>query len=570
MVKQKRMRHLALSLCIVLVILIGAGFIWWQSRSGIDAAVDTYSERPSPRYGGVYRRALRHEPVTLDPAFGDSTYETLFAQQIFDGLVQFDANLNVAPSLAESWKASPDGLVWTFDLRKGVKFHHGREVVADDVVYSFTRMMDPKTPSGSYRREIFAQVKGVEAFLAGQSQQIEGFRALDDYTVQIVFSQPYAPFIRMLAVAKVVPKEEVERLGDGFGRSPVGTGAFRFVAWEPGVTITLQANDAYFETRPYLDQIVYRIFPRGDLETILAEFEQGRLEDSLIPIGERERLLNDSRYQKIRKPLFATLFVWMNSREGPLSDLRVRRAINLAIDRSYHVDDLRQGRFPQARGFLPQGMLAHNPDLPGYAYDVAKAQQLLTEAGYPGGKGMPPLELWSSSKSPTAVDEHKAIKRSLAAIGIPLELRTADTWKQYTSEILKGKRPGILFRYAWFPNFPDPDDVLYPLFHSHSLYNQGQYHNTAVDRLLEKARGEVDNFKRLSLYREAEKLILEDAPTVNLVHYAVEYLTHSYVHGFTPNSLGEHYMPMKTVWLDMVQQSLMKHSGSITSVLTTR
>ena len=570
MIKRERIRPLALPLCIVLVVLIGAGFMWWQSRPGAPAVVETISERPSPRYGGVYRRALRREPVTLDPAFGDSTYETLFAQQIFDGLVQFDANLNVAPSLAESWKASPDGLVWTFDLRKGVKFHHGREVVADDVIYSFTRMMDPKKPAESYRREIFAQVKGVEAFLAGQAQRIAGFRALDEYTVQIVFSQPYAPFIRVLAAAKVVPKEEVQRLGEGFGRAPVGTGAFRFVAWEPGVTITLQANETYFETRPYLDQIVYRIFPRGDLEAILDEFEQGRLEDSLIPIGERERLLNDPRYQKVRKPLFATLFVWMNSHAGPLSDLRVRRAINLAIDRSYHVNDLRQGRFPQAYGFLPQGMLAHNPDLSGYAYDVAKAKQLLTEAGYPGGKGMPPLELWSSSKSSVAVSEHKSIKRSLAAIGIPLELRTADTWKQYTSEILKGKRPGILFRYAWFPNFPDPDDVLYPLFHSRSLYNQGQYQNSAVDRLLEKARGEIDNFKRLALYREAEKLILEDAPTVNLVHYAVEYLTHSYVHGFTLNSLGEHYMPMKTIWLDTARQGLRKHSGSVAGIRTAR
>ena len=570
MVKRQRIRRLALPIGIVLVILIGAGFIWWRSRPGINAAVDTLSARTSPRHGGVYRRALRREPVTLDPAFGDSTYETLFAQQIFDGLVQFDANLNVAPSLAESWQASPDGLVWTFNLRKGVKFHHGRKVVADDVVYSFTRMIDPKNPAGSYRREIFAQVKGVEAFLSGQAQRIEGFRALDDHTVQIVFSQPYAPFIRMLAVAKVVPKEEVERLGEGFGRSPVGTGAFRFVAWEPGMTITLQANETYFETRPYLDQIVYRIFPRGDLEAILAEFEQGRLEDSPIPIGERERLLNDPRYQKIRKPLFATLFVWMNSHEGPLSDLRVRRAINLAIDRSYHVNDLRQGRFTQAVGFLPQGMLAHNPDLSGYAYDVATAKQLLTEAGYPGGKGMPPLELWSSSKSSVAVAEHEAIKRSLAAIGIPLELRTADTWKQYTSEILKGKRPGILFRYAWFPNFPDPDDVLYPLFHSHSPYNQGQYHNSEVDRLLEQARGEVDNFKRLDLYREAEKLILEDAPTVNIVHYADEYLTHAYVHGFTPNALGEHYMPMKTIWLDTAQQSLMKDADSVTHVRAAR
>ncbi len=553
MLKREWIRRLALPICIILAGLIVASSIWWQNRQGIKAEVSTLSERSSPRYGGRYRRAVRGEPVTLDPALLSSTFEVMVVQQIFDGLVQFDANLNVVPSLAESWEASSDGLVWTFNLRKGVTFHNGREVVADDVVYSFTRMMDPKNTSRFFKK-IFTRVKGINAFLQGQAQRIDGFRALNDYTLQIVFSQPYAPFIRMLAVAKVVPKEEVERLGEGFGRSPVGTGAFRFAAWEPGVAITLNANETYFETRPYLDQIVYRIFPGDDREAILAEFEQGRLEDSIIPVNQRDRVLNDPRYKKIRQPLFATVFLWMDSREGPLSDPRVRRAINLAIDRSYLVNDLRNGRFPQALGFLPQGMLAHNPKLSGYAYDVAKAKQLLTDAGYPGGKGMPRLELWSSVKSPTAVAEHEAIKGYLAAIGIPLDLHTADTWKQYKHEILEGKRPGVLFRYAWYPSFPDPDEVLYSLFYSKSDYNRGQYHNSDVDRLLEKGQNEVDDFKRHALYQEAEKLILEDVPTVNLVHYAVEYLIHPYVYGFAPNSLDEHHMPMKTIWLDTAQQ----------------
>ncbi|PON19905.1 hypothetical protein C2W62_00385 [Candidatus Entotheonella serta] len=263
-----------------------------------------------------------------------------------------------------------------------------------------------------------------------------------------------------------------------------------------------------------------------------------------------------SQYKKIDKPLFVTVFLWIASQEGPLSDPRVRRAINLAIDRSYLVHDLRKGRFSEAQGFLPQGMLAHNPDLLGYAYDVDKAQQLLAEAGYPGGHGMPRLELWSpAKKSATAVNEHEAIKDNLAAIGISLDLRTMDTWKQYKREILDGKRPGILFRTGWYHNFPDPDDILYPLFYSKSAYNRGQYHNSEVDRLLEMARSEVDSSKRLVLYRKAEKLIMEDAPTVNLVHYKFEYLTHPYVHGFQPNSLGEHFIPMKTVWLDVTQHA---------------
>lgn len=321
------------------------------------AAVGTLSDRPLPRYGGVYRRALRGEPITLDPAFASSTYERLVIEQIYDGLIQFDVHLNIKPGLAEFWKASQDNLVWTFYLRKGVKFHNGREVVADDFVYSFTRIMSPK--ASSKLKLTFARVKGVNDFVKGKTQRIEGFRALDDYTLEIVFSQPYAPFIYMLPMLKVVPKEEVEHRGEAFGQSPVGTGAFRLISWDPGKAITLDANETYFEQRPYLDRVVYRIFPGGDREAIFAEFEQGHLEDSTIPIAKRDQLLSDPRYKKSHQSLFTTAFLWMNTREEPLNDPKVRRAINFAIDRSHLIRDTDKGRFTQARGIVPLGMFAY-------------------------------------------------------------------------------------------------------------------------------------------------------------------------------------------------------------------
>lgn len=408
--KRQRIRRLALPVCLMLILLMGAGYVWWKGRLNIKAAVGTLPSKLTPRYGGVYRRALRGEPVSLDPALVISIYGVPVVQQIFDGLVQFDENLNVVPSLAKSWKASQDGLVWTFHLRKGVQFHNGREVVADDFVYSFTRIMDPKT--GSKRKRLFAQVVGANDFAAGRAERISGFKALDDHTLQIELVQPYAPFIRMLgiSVAKVVPKEEVERPGASFARSPVGTGAFRFVGWKRGVAITLAANESYFEKRPYLDKIEYRIFSGADLDAIFEEFEQGHVEDAKIPVSKREGLKSDPRYQYIRQPLLATLFLWMDYREGPLRDVRVRRAINLAIDRSHIVEGIRKNRFAQAHGVLPPGMLAYNPELPAYAYHVEKAKQLLADAGYPGGKGMPPLELWSAVKGSTPKQEHQAIR----------------------------------------------------------------------------------------------------------------------------------------------------------------
>jgi peptide/nickel transport system substrate-binding protein/oligopeptide transport system substrate-binding protein len=512
------------------------------------------------KYGGVYRKALRNEPVTLDPAFVTGIYAATVVQQLFDGLVQFDADLNVIPCIAESWKASRDGRIWTFHLRKGVKFHNGREVTADDFVYSFTRILDPKIKSP--RTWLFERVQGAEKFLAGEAKRVEGLRALDDYTLQITLAQPYAPFISMLgmAQAKVVPHEEVERLGARFGRQPVGTGPFRFVNWVAGKEITLQANEAYFEGRPFLDRLHYRIFAADDRRAILAEFEKGNLEDVKIPAEERQRLIDNPRYRFFRKPILATLFLWLNTRHAPLNNPKVRQAINYAINRDTINSTIRKNRFVQARGILPPGLPGYNPELAGYTYNPARARQLLAEAGYPEGKGLPPLELWSSVVSPTALAEHQAIKRDLQRIGIRVELHTTESWKQFTG--LLGKRPRAMYRYAWYADFPDPDNFLFVLFHSQSANNFANYSNPEVDRLLEQAQREVDDLKRLQLYRQAEALITADAPTVNLVYYTFEHLFQPYVRGIELNALGERHIPMKKIWLDQTHHAFPKTAKS--------
>jgi peptide/nickel transport system substrate-binding protein/oligopeptide transport system substrate-binding protein len=469
------------------------------------------------------------------------------AQQVFDGLVQFDANLNVVPCIAKSWKASYDGLVWTFDLRQGVKFHHGREVSADDFVYTFTRFLHPRTASP--RAWLFERVQGAQEFLAGTAERVEGLQALDAYTLQITLSQPYAPFISILGMvqAQVVPREEVERLASAFGRQPVGTGPFRFVNWVAGEQITLEANEEYFEGRPFLDYLHYRIIT--DPQRAMAEFEQGTLEDTLVPNHPPTSLRSDPRFNFMRKPILATLFLWLEMRDGPLSNHKVRQAINYAINREALNSTIWQNRLVQAHGILPLGMPGYNPDLGGYPYNLVRARQLLVEVGHPEGKDLPPLELWTSVASAPVLQEHEAIKRDLERLGLKVELFTAESWQYYKTAVL-GKRPGAMYRYIWYADFPDPDNFLFSLFHSQSPSNHGHYSNPTVDRLLEQARSEGDYLKRIELYRQIETLIMADAPVVNLVYYTYETLSQSYVQGIELNPLGGRYVPMKKIWLD--------------------
>src|SRR5207247_1765359 len=200
--------------------------------------------------GGIYRRPLGHDPQTLDPARISDIYSFSVSQQIFDGLVQFDHTLMVAPALAEFWKASRDGLTWTFTLRKGVRFHNGREVTAEDVVYSLTRLVDPKTRSGA--ADLFGTIKGAHEFREGRARTVVGLVAQDRYTVQVTLDEAVGPFVAVLAVghAKIVPKDAVEQLGEAFGTQPVGTGPFRFERWERGKEIVLAANPEYFGGPP--------------------------------------------------------------------------------------------------------------------------------------------------------------------------------------------------------------------------------------------------------------------------------------------------------------------------------
>ena len=496
-----------------------------------------------------YRRPLAHDPETLDPARITDVYSRSVANQIFDGLVYFDATVNVGPALAEFWRSSRDNLTWTFNLRKNVKFHHGRELVADDVVFSLIRLLDPKT--GSSVSELFMNVRGAREFADGKAKTVSGLVALDRHTVRISLNAVHSAFVSLLAVgqAKILPRDIVEARGDAFGVQPIGTGPFRFLRWDRGKELVLTANPTYFQAPPKLSRLVFRIFPGDQRYAMDDEFRRSNLEDAPIPPGaDRARLAKDPAHVYVKRPMNSVRFYGFNTRIKPLNDRRVRQAIIHAIDREAIIQDVYPGQYVLANGVIPPTMLGYNRALTGYSYDPARARELLAQAGYPGGRGLGPLVIWSSVKRDDILREHELIRKSLTTVGVPVEIRYLTDWPTFSKMIDEGKLP--IFLYAWYADVPDPDNFLGWLFHSRGPRNFFGYRNAEVDRLLMGARTAGDVQLRVDQYRKAEQLILEDAPIVPIFHHTYERLFQTYVRNVEVSGLGDAYIPFRKIWLE--------------------
>jgi peptide/nickel transport system substrate-binding protein/oligopeptide transport system substrate-binding protein len=527
------------------LVFLLAGLVAASLASGVDAGARA-ADATSGDLRGFYRRPLGNEPATLDPARIGDIYSRSISQQIFDGLVQFDRTLMVAPALASFWKASRDGRTWTFKLRRGVRFHHGREVTADDVIYSLTRLLDPSRKSGA--AELFLAIRGAREFSEARAKTVAGLTAPDPYTVEISLGEPFAQFVSVLAIghAKIVPRDVVEALGEQFGSQPIGTGPFKFVRWVRGKEIVLGANQDYFDGPPKLSGVVYKIFPGEAIDAMFRAFREGELEDSPIPLPDRERA-EGMPYQYIRRPMFSVRFYGLNARHKPLDDPRVRRAIAHAIDREGLLSEIFRDRYHPARGVLPPGTPGYNPELEPIPYAPSRARQLLKEAGFGGARPVP-LVIWSSVRSERIVREHEVLRKQLAEVGVQAEFRYETSWPAFSRMLAEGKIPAFL--YAWYADVPDPDNFLYKLFYSKSPRNFFGYANPSVDLLLERARGETELRTRVDLYRRAEQLIVRDAIVVPIWHYTYERLFQPYVRSVEVNGLGDPYIPLRKIWLD--------------------
>ncbi|MBI1847161.1 MAG: ABC transporter substrate-binding protein, partial [Candidatus Rokubacteria bacterium] len=373
--------------------------------------------------------------------------------------------------------------------------------------------------------------------------------ALDRYTVEIALVESFAPFVSLLALghAKIVPRDIVEARGDAFGAQPVGSGPFRFVQWDHGKEIVLAGNPDYFDGPPALSRLVYRIFSGDSTAAMFKQFEQGALEDAPVPTGQRLGS-GDPRFQYIRRTTYSARFYGFNTRVKPLDDRRVRQAIVHAVDRDTILHEVFLDRFHPARGIIPPGTPGFDPSPQGFAYDPARARDLLRQAGYSAARPLPVIPAWSTARSETVVREHEMMKRALAAVGVSLDVRYQQDWPSFLRLLGEGRAP--MFLYAWHADAPDPDNFLFKLFHSRGPRNFFGYANPAFDDLIRRARSEPDPTRRVELYRRAERMVLDDAVILPVWHYVYEHVFQPYVRSVQVNGLGDPYIPMRKIWLD--------------------
>jgi oligopeptide transport system substrate-binding protein len=479
-------------------------------------------------------RFYQEDPSTLDPALASDSYSASIVAQVYSPLVGLTSDLEPTPQVAESWTISRDGLRYVFHIRAGVRFHSGREVTARDFEYSLTRVFREPFRSKGLAANYLDAIAGVSEFTRGQAKRIRGIRALDRRRLQITLIRPYSALLTALALdqTSAIPRELAES-GHSLEKKPVGTGPFRFVRRDAH-QVVLAANPDYFMGPPGIDTLVF-FAPPGDVTTQGADaLLDGHATLSQLPLSRIEEFRARPGIAVLKWNDLSLAFIGMNTRMRPLDDVRVRRAIALAMDRQAILNASPQGK-SLSSGILPPGLPGYAPAQKAYMRDVAAARALLAEAGYGPKHPLPELTLWKSNSSVSGRLADTVMVRSLAEAGIRLGLRY-ESWGTLDS-VITGRK-AAMFALAWVADIPDPDTFLRALCFSTSSTNYFGFRSHKVDSLLDVARNSADPSDRMSAYRSAEISILRAAPFVPLYHTASFIGIRDDVLGLEMNPLG--------------------------------
>ena len=516
------------------------------------AATEAPSSDMTPQKGGEMVVAYKDDLATLDPAIGYDWTNWPAIKMVFDGLLDYDSGTTIQPRIAESMpQVSDDGLTYTFKIRKGVKFHNGRELVADDVVYSITRVLDPKTASPG--AGFFLGIKGAQELVDGKATSVEGIKALDANTVEFTLTSPDVTFLNKMAInfAYIVPKEEVEKAGENFGHAPVGTGPYKLTSWTAGQQLVFERNpDYFFEGRPFIDKITIKVGIEPDVALLQLEKGEIQLMGDPPPGADWTRITGDPAWKnRIEvEQTVNTTYIAINVNEKPFDNVKVRQALNHAIDKN-RIVQLLNGRATVANQILPPLMPGYDKTYTGYEYNPDKAKQLLTEAGFGDGFETS-IECISVDPQPKLCE---SFQQDLAKIGIKLTINTLAA-PNVIDDAGNGKTPLVWSGgLAWTQDYPDPDDFYTPILGCGSNvpggWNWSRYCNETVDTKATELLSVTDRDARMKGYAELFKMLMDDAVWVPVINGNYTVAHSENLHGQPTLTHPEHLFSYETMWL---------------------
>ena len=505
--------------------------------------------------------ALHNEPDSIDPGITDNTFAIPILFNTFEGLVSYDTENNIVPADAESWEISDDGLTYTFHLREGLKWSDGTPLTANDYVYSIKRVVTPAT-GAKYSYMVTDYIKGAaeyyellgsgtadEAAIAAAEANL-GVSAPDEKTLVLTLNDTTPYFLGILAMWTYAPVQQgtVEANGDSWTQSPdsfVCNGPFKVSEMKFGEGVTLVKNENYWDAANVkLEEVSYRYIL--DMSTALSAFESGEIDGMMsVPSADLPRLKTESDALSIW-PAFGTTYYLINNNVEPLNDARVRKALNLAIDRTAIIDNVMQSTDTPALGLVGPGYTVDGVDFTDGRSDfglsttanVEEAQKLLAEAGYPNGEGFPKLRLGYYTDSVVKKVAEAMQQMFKQNLNIDLEITTED-WAVYYESVQAGDYD--IAAMGWGADFLNPISFM-PLFETGSTQNYTGYSNPEYDALVEQAKTEPDAKKAMELMQQAEALMMEDYPFIPVFFRSYPMMMQTYVKDWARSPLNYFYL----------------------------